>query len=448
MSQQPLISPTEAYALINDDIGALPSCEASLLEAAGFYLAETIASAESLPAHDNSGMDGFAVRAADIAGASDENPIILKIIGEAPAGQPFDGEVGEGQTTKIFTGGLIPKGCTAVVPVEQSRPAVSGASDEVAIVKSVQEGQHIRPAGMDIQAGDVLLDAGDQLDAGALGVLAAIGRARVQVYHKPRVALLMSGDELVPPDATPEAGQVRDVSTYTLRPLLRELGCEVINLGQANDDADELKRVLEPALNDADALITCGGVSMGEYDLLRPVLAEMGMEELFWKIAQRPGKPMVYGRCGDCAYFGLPGNPISVWTCFHLYVVPMLRKMRGAPRWEHPAFPVLMGEPVELRPPLTHFLRARLQDVGGRLTAYLTGAQGSNITRSLLHQDVMLVVPPDVDKLAPGDEAQALAIHSQRTLSILAEHQTLRQQAHGGHLDYLTGLSATRPQGE
>lgn len=407
-----MISVDEALTIIDAAVETLPAERCALLDAAGRYLAEPAVTRDAVPAFDNSAMDGFAVISTDTAGASEEQPVRLAVVGEAAAGAGWDGEITFGRAARIFTGAPIPRGATAIVPVEQTRPCDS--REEIDILAAAKKGQHVRRAGDDIQSGATVVDAGERLDAGALGALAATGFPTIRVYRRPRIGLLVSGDEVVDPGAELQRGQVRDVSTYTVTATLRAQGADVVALGRVLDSIDAICAAVEPALAGLDALISAGGVSMGERDLLRPALARLGLRESFWKIAQRPGKPMVFGqfeRSDDrVLYFGLPGNPVSVWTCLNVYVAPMVLKMLGAPDYWPPRTLVTAGEPMETPAPFTYFLRARLLDVGGRLTAYLSGPQGSHITHSMLHNDAFLVVPPEVDRIAPGENVAAMIL--------------------------------------
>jgi molybdopterin molybdotransferase len=394
------------------------------LEAAeGRVLAEAVAADGDYPAFDNSAMDGFAVRAADTIGASPDEPVRLRVMGEAAAGGPWNGTLGEGEAVRIFTGAPLPQAADSIVPVEATRRCQDGGGDRerVEVRTAVRGGEHVRRAGCDMLAGQPLLDPGEVIDAGALGVMATVGAARPLVVRRPRVTLLITGDELVAPDVTPAFGQVRDVSTYTLVPLVRAYGGDVVATLRVPDDRAAIREAIERAAASSDLLVSVGGVSMGDRDLLRPVLGGMGLREQFWKVAQRPGKPLVLGALGPLLYLGLPGNPISAWTCFHVYAGPAIRRLGGHDAWQTPRIRVVAGEPIDTRAPLTFFLRVRLQRVRGRATAYLTGAQGSNVVSSLLSNDALMIVPPEVDAVRPGEEFDAIPLRAESCLAAAAE---------------------------
>jgi len=438
-----MLSHPEAFDLLAREFAPLPPQELPLAQALGLQLAETLFAAENLPLTDNSAVDGFGVIASETSAASEAAPVRLRVAGEVPAGRVWPGELLPGQAIRIFTGAPVPAGVTGIAMVEHTRTDAA-APGEVLLLQPVARGAHIRPAGADVQAGAPVLEAGERLDPGALGVLAATGHARVWCIRRPRVGVLMSGDELVDPSQPVRPGQVRDVSSSVLMAALAQMGVEAEWLGRAGDTVEALRERLKSALPRLDVLLTAGGVSMGAYDLLRPTLRDLGVSELFWKVAQRPGKPLVVGRGnGGLWWFGLPGNPVSVWTCFQLYVVPMLRRLMGDAEPDHPEVTVLAGERLHTPGALTYLLRARLHEVGGRLAAYLTGAQGSNITSSMVGADVILVVPPEVDAVMPGQPVQALVIDQPRFARIAAAHLAVLQRT-GGRVTYMEGVDPAR----
>jgi molybdopterin molybdotransferase len=416
-----MISFAEARALILDAATPLGAEPLDLAQAWGRALAEDAAAREDIPLRDDSAMDGFAVRAADAAGALADHPVRLKIAGEAPAGRPWDGTLPAGEAIRVFTGGLIPGGADAVVPVEKTRSDGDGAL----ILEAPKPGAFIRRAGGDMARGAVVLKKGHLLDAGALGVLAALGIARPKVARAPRVALLMSGDELVDPGEPLQPGQVRDVSSFTLAALASEAGALTVLKLRVRDDLDALRQAMERAFAEADVVLSAGGVSMGgERDLLRPAFREAGGEEIFWRVAQKPGKPLAFGRLGEKLWFGLPGNPVSVWTCFHAYVAPALRRMTGLP--DDPLSPlrVVARDRVPTPAPLTHFLRCRLEAPSGQWVARMDERQGSSLVSTLADHDALLIVPPDASETTPGESFDALPVRLERIAALWAE--TLR----------------------
>lgn len=400
---------------------ALGSERIALADACGRIAAEDVVATEDCPAHDNSAMDGFALRAVDATGASDASAVSLRVAGEAPAGAPWSGTLVAGEAVRIFTGGLIPNGADSIVPIEQA--GWRAGSAEVAILAAPTAGQHVRRAGADMKRGRVALRAGELLDAGALGVLATLGVARPLVNRLPRVALLMSGDELVEPGDALAPGQVRDVSGFTLPPLVGLYGGVVARNERVRDSAEAVRRALREAAESADVVVTVGGVSMGaERDLMRATWSELGLREEFWQVAQRPGKPLLFGRLGETGpfVFGLPGNPVSAWSCFHAYVGPTLRRLAGLTGALLPRLRVVCQDALPTPAPLTHLFRVSLEARDGRLAARLTGPQGSHVVSSLARNDALMVAPPELQALAPGLELEAIPIHPERCAIALA----------------------------
>ena len=289
----------------------------------GRVLARDVASDVDLPPFEKSAMDGFAVRSEDFAGA--QGPLRMRRVGESRAGAPFAGTVGPGECAEITTGSELPRGCDAVVMVEKT----STEAGAVVIDDAPRAGQNVCHRGEDLRTGDVVLRRGARLGAVELSVLAAVGCEPVPVFPKPRVALLATGDELLPPTGKPGVGQIREGNTFYLAARAREAGADVTNLGIAPDDEGELERVLRGALDRSDAVVTSGGVSMGRYDLVGAVLERCGVEPVFHKVAIKPGKPLWFGMRGAVPVFALPGNPVSCLVGFEVFLRPALAKMEG-----------------------------------------------------------------------------------------------------------------------
>ncbi len=366
-----------------------------LAEARGLALAEPVVARDALPPFANSAMDGYAVRSDDVA----ETPVTLQVLEDVPAGSVPTKVVGPGQATKIMTGAPMPDGADAVVPVEETEPA-SGA---VIIQAAVPAGASVRLAGEDVTVGTTVLDVGERLTPARLGVCASLGYHKPLVGRRPRVAILSTGDEIVPPDTpTLQPGKIRDANRFTLRAALEETGVEVLDFGIAGDEAATLKARFAEAATAADVVVSSGGVSMGEYDLVKHLLAELGSVE-FWKVAMKPAKPFAFGRLGDTPFFGLPGNPVSVAVAFEQFLRPALLHMLGARALFRPRVWGLLDEPVVTDPEKTVFLRVTVEPgADGLFHARLSGGQGSNILTALASADALAVVPVGIAGLDAG----------------------------------------------
>lgn len=373
----------------------LPEERVPLAGALGFVLAADVRAPHDVPPFDNSGMDGFAVRSVDVADA----PVELEVVGDVPAGSVATGPVDPGTTIRIMTGAPIPPGADAVVIVEDSEP-VGGA--RVRLLSSAVPGQHVRPAGGDIAAGSVVLGAGTRLGPAHLGVLASIGVADPLVRRRPRVAVLSTGDELVPADTRElRPGAIRDSNRPSLVAMLQELGADVLDLGIVSDDARLLRGALGEASDSADAVVTSGGVSMGEHDLVKQVLAETGTIE-FWRVAMQPAKPFAFGFLGGTPLFGLPGNPVSVAVAFEQFVRPALLRRMGATALFRRRSRGLAGAEFSTNPDRTVFLRVRVDHRDGSDVAVEAGGQGSNVLSALAAADAFAVIPVGVGRVEAG----------------------------------------------
>lgn len=376
--------------------------------ARGRVLAASVASPVSLPPWDNSAMDGYAVRASDIASV----PARLRVTATVAAGQFPSRGVAAGEAIRIMTGAPVPEGADTVVRVEDTDAGL----DHVEVRANRDAGKNVRPLGEDIVAGRAALAAGVTLGPAQIGVLAAIGAASVEVYRIPRVAILSSGDELVTPDHFDEVVAGRKIvssNSITLHELVREAGAEPVDLGIAADTPKSLREHLARATagSGVDLIITSGGISVGEFDYVRPVLAELGATLDFWRVRMRPGAPMGFGMLGGTPWLGLPGNPVSTMVTFELFARPAIRKMRGHVALHRVPVSVTLDEPVTVGADLTHFLRAvvtRRDD--GRYTARLTGPQSSGILSSMALANALVVVPRGTVSVAAGDTLQAIPL--------------------------------------
>jgi molybdopterin molybdotransferase len=386
----------------------LPARKESLPAALGCVLAGDLNAGISLPGWDNSAVDGYAVRAADISSAAENNPIHLHVIAEIPAGRPAAVHLEPQTCARIFTGAPIPTGADAVVMQEVTRPHHEGY---VAVLESVEPGDGIRRAGDDVTAGDVVLRAGTLIGPAQVGLAAALGIAELPVHRRPRVGVLMNGAELVEPGRPLQPGQIYDANSFALAGYVRQAGCEPVELGIADDTKEDLHEKLDYALTECDAVITVGGVSVGEYDLVKDVLAELGCAQRFWKVAMRPGKPFVFATRGEKLVFGLPGNPVSAAVTFLVLVRPALLKLRGLTELELPVVEAVAEEDFVNRGDRPHFMRGRLERRAGRWHAWPLAQQSSHMLTSLAQADC-LVELAEASTLARGTTLKAQLIHA------------------------------------
>src|SRR5947208_906360 len=398
-----MLTPTEAARLIMEHIAPLSVARRPLREALDRVLAEDVTSPIDLPAWDNSAMDGYAARAADVKHADLQLTGTLAGVESVPAGQFPTKPIAPGQATRIFTGAPLPGGADTVVRQEDTEPG--GGPGSVTVVNGRDAGKNVRHKGEDIRKGEVVLAAGTALGPAQLGVLASIAHATPLVHDAPRVAFMGSGDEIVDLDRADDILSGKKVATsnsYTLHALIRRTGGIPVDLGLARDTKESLREHLAGARG-ADLLVTTAGVSVGEHDFVREVLTELGGEIKLWRIAMRPGAPVGFGLLGETPWIGLPGNPVSVMVTFELFVRPVIRRMLGHRLPFRRTVPVCVGEPIKLGPKLRHFLRAVVVPEGsvgggGKLTARLTGPQGSGILTSMARANALLIVPEDRDR--------------------------------------------------
>ena len=399
------MTPAEAARVIISHVQPLAPVRRPLREALDAVLAEDVTSPIDLPPWDNSAMDGYAVRSADLtAGDTD-----LEVIETVPAGQ-FPGKtVGPRQAIRIFTGAPLPAGADTVIRQEDTAQASNG---KVRITNARDARKNIRRRGEDITRGTVVLESGTPLGPAQLGVLASIAQDHAVVHRAPRVAYLGSGDEIVDLDRKDEvlAGtKIASSNSYTLDALIRRAAAEPVGLGIARDTRQSLREHLQRA-HGADLVVTTAGVSVGEHDFVRDVLQEMGGELKFWRIAMRPGAPVGFGLIGAIPWIGLPGNPVSTMVTFELFVRPAIRRMQGHRLPFRRTVPVVVREPVTLGPKLRHYLRAIVEDGEARLT----GPQGSGILTSMARANALLIIPADMPAVAAGTQLQALILDDPR----------------------------------
>jgi len=365
----------------------------ALPRALGRVLADDVVAADDVPGFDNSAMDGFAVRAADTAGA----PVDLPLAGESRAGHPAATPLPPGAAMAISTGAMLPEGADAVVRVEDTAPRDGAVEVRVA----VETGRDVRRAGDDVQTGSTVLGAGARLGAAELGVLASVGVAEASCTRRPRVAVLTTGDELVGPGEPRGPGGVRDTNGVSIAALALEAGAELASAARVADEPEATTTALREGLR-ADVVVACGGVSVGTHDHVKPALEELGVEPAFWGVALRPGKPTWFGTRGDTLVFGLPGNPVSAMVTFHLFVRPALLALAGAvePR---PTVAAVMDEPYAKAPGRAHAVRCVLEARDDGWHVRPTGPQGSHVLTSMLGADALALLPADRGDVAAGE---------------------------------------------
>jgi molybdopterin molybdotransferase len=369
----------EARARVLGAVEPLEEIDAVVADALGLVLAHDVVAAHPLPRFDNSAMDGYAVVAADCATASEDTPTLLEVVGEIRAGEPGETRVEPGTAVRIMTGAALPPGADAVVPVEMT----DETHGKVAIKTSVAAGRHVRPAGDDIDAGTVAVRAGDELGAGALALLASLGASPVRVHRRPKVAVVVTGDELVPPEADPAPGQIRDSNSIALKALITDAGAEPIALGPVADERARVVEAFERAAELGDLVVSSGGVAVGKYDFVKEVVDQLGGIDM-WRVAMQPGKPVVLGNVKGRPFLGLPGNPVSIHVSFEQFVRPAIRKLRGCSSLLRPTVTATLTQPLDKPAGRLHFVRVALEAGAEGWKATPTGAQGSHIQSSLV----------------------------------------------------------------
>ncbi|HWH31497.1 MAG TPA: gephyrin-like molybdotransferase Glp [Egibacteraceae bacterium] len=400
---QPLVPFAEHRKDVLARIRPLEPIELGILDAQGCVLAQEAVAVSDLPPFPNSAMDGYALLAMDAVPGAE-----LALVGESAAGSPARTPVGRGQAVRIMTGAPMPPGADAVVPVEQAEewPGV------VRLAAGAEPGQHVRMAGEDVRHGEVVLSSGRVLAPADIGMLAALGYPRVLVRPQPRVVVISTGDELVEPEEPTGLGQIRDANSYTLTAMARDAGASAYRHQIVRDDERALTEAFEGALVHADLVVTSGGVSAGRYDLVKVVLARLG-DVRFVRVGMRPGMPQAFGllpREPDRAVpvFGLPGNPVSAFVSFEMFVRPAIRRLQGRTDTYRPRISAVLDEPLRSPREKVEFVRVRLRREGGAWHARPTGEQGSGILRSVVDADGLAEVPPERTQVAAGER---LVVH-------------------------------------
>lgn len=403
----------EALQAVLSGLYVLPPEEVSLLDALDRVLAEPVRAGDDLPPFANSAMDGYAVRAADAQPATPEKPVVLRVLADIAAGYQPEVEIGEGTAARIMTGAPMPPGADAIVPVEDTNEAWRDASrplpEKIEIRRAVQAGDYLRPAGEDIQAGEVVLSAGHLLRPQEIGLLAALGAARVAVIASPKVGILATGDELLDVDQPLSPGKIRNSNSYAQAAQVMALGATPVLLGIAGDSEADVRAKLQKGLEaGVDLFVSSAGVSVGAYDVVKHVLEQEG-EVGFWRVRMKPGKPLAYGRYRGTPYLGLPGNPVSAMVSFERFARPAILFMAGHTHLERPRVTARLLDEVHSDGRET-YVRAVVSRKGEGYEARTTGIQGSNIMTSLVKANALLVVPEGVKSVTAGEQLPAIMI--------------------------------------
>jgi molybdenum cofactor synthesis domain-containing protein len=401
MAPRKLVGIDEARRIVMAAVTPAEAAAFDLHDALGRVLAEDVLAEAAVPAFDSSAMDGFAVRAGDVVEANAARPVALSIRGESRAGSPSTDGLDAGQAIRISTGAMLPSGADAVVRVEDAK-ARDGI---VEVLSPVASGHDVRRAGEDIQAGATVLRRGRMLGAAELGVLASLGYGGVRCGPAPKVAVLVTGDELLAPEDEPRPGAVRDTNSHTIPALVRSAGGEAHRVGRVGDDLDATISALRAVQGDADMVLICGGISVGAHDHVRPALERLGAREAFWGLALKPGRPTWFGSLDRTPVFGLPGNPVSAMVCFLLFVRPALRALQGGLAEERRASAVIDRD-YEKAAGRAHAVRCRLTTAGDGWHVQPTGAQGSHILTSMLDADALAIIPEQTTSVSSGERVE------------------------------------------
>ncbi len=399
-----LLSVDEAREKVLSQIQPLPPIALPLTDAHGCVAAADVPSAVDLPEFPSSAMDGFAVRADDVTDASPDAPVELKVVGKALIGHRPEATVGMGEAVGIATGAPIPAGADAIVPVENTE---SPQEDLVRVFGVAAEGAHVRPRGEDVHEGDILVPAGKRLGAPELGLLANAGVPHPLVHPRPRVVVLSTGDELIAPTESPSFGQVRDANAYTLFGSLREAGAMPVLAGIIQDDPESLKETVFSFEIQADAFVSSGGVSVGERDVVKAAFFRRGDVD-FYKVAMQPGMPQGFGTVEGKPFFGLPGNPVSVFVSFETFVRPALLKMMGRSNLRRPEITATVTEDIRGPKGKTQFARVEVHRGKEGWTATPTGGRGSNLISTVARANGLAIVPAGTEAAGAGSKVKVM----------------------------------------
>jgi molybdopterin molybdotransferase len=414
-----MIRVEEALNHILNSISPLDLEKTDILNALGRVIGEDIYSDRNIPPKDNSAMDGYALKSEDTKGASADAPAVVETIEDIPAGHPSQKTIGPGQAARIMTGAFVPEGADTVVKVEDTEHD----GNRVRIFVESPKGENIRYSGEDVKVGDLVISKGKIVGPAEVGMLASLGRSFIKVYQKPLVAIIATGDEIADIDEDTSGGKIISSNSYSLHAQVRECGALPLQTGIAKDREESLMAAFRAALR-ADVIISSGGVSVGDYDFVKDVMAEMGTNIEFWQVAQRPGKPLAFGTMEGKLVFGLPGNPVSSMITFEEYVRPALLKMMGREEIFRRTITATLMEDIKKKSGLKHFIRALVRKEGERFTVSTTGEQGSGILKSMVLANGIIVLPENRTSVKKGEEVTVQLIDDSFEMSSKPEYLT------------------------
>jgi len=414
MAEKEYLTVNEALQLVLGGVEVLASETVSLLDALDRVLAQSVVARDSLPPFANSSMDGYAVRAADVQGANREKPITLRVVGDVAAGAVPVTTLGEGQTVRIMTGAPLPDGADAIVPVEETsepwRERERPLPGEIDVYRGVDPGDYVRYPGEDIEAGEEVMPPGHVLRPQEISVLASLGVAEVSVVRRPRVAILATGDELIPVNEPLRPGKIRNSNGYAQTAQVMALGAVPVPLGIARDTEEDVRGRLQAGLDAGmDLFVSSAGVSVGAYDVVKAVLEDEGNVG-FWRVRMRPGKPLAFGTYAGIPYLGLPGNPVSSMVSFERFARPAILKMAGHKELERPEVTVTVRDDIYSDGRETYTRAVVDRGSAGGYVASITGRQGSHIMTSLVKANALVIVPEGVKHVPAGEQLQAMMI--------------------------------------
>lgn len=402
-SSYPVLSVEEAQERILAHFAPLEPERLPILDALGRGLVTDVVSAAPIPPHDNSAMDGYAVRHADLGSAAGA---ALSVIGQVPAGSVWEGTLQSGQSLRIMTGAPMPAGADTVVRFEDTE----STGTLVRVLRAPSHGANVRRAGEDVRRGQVVLSAGTLLGPAEIGMLASVGQPTVSVHRRPRVAVLATGDEILPIDAPPQPGKIRNINSYTSAAQILQAGGEPLVLEIAGDQESALLERLRSALDlKADLIVTSGGVSVGDFDLVKQILSAQGQLE-FWWVNMKPGRPLAFGLLNETPLLALPGNPVAAMLGMLLFGLPAVRRMLGLPPCSLPTVQARLAESIARKDGRRHYLRVTLVKDNDGMLASLTGDQGSGILNSMVRADGLAIIPENVTHLDAGSVVRVITL--------------------------------------
>ncbi|MDO9585207.1 MAG: molybdopterin molybdotransferase MoeA [Syntrophales bacterium] len=412
-----MITVGEALGQILQTINPLGLEKINFLDSLGRVIGEDVAAGRNIPPKDNSAMDGYALRWRDTVGASMEHPVILEVIEDIPAGAVPKKIIAAGQAARIMTGAPIPEGADAVLRMEDTEKD----GTLVKIKAEAQCKQDIRLAGEDVREGEVVIPWGSIVRPAEIGMLASLGRSFISVYQKPLVAVLATGNELVDIDENPSPWAIVNSNSYSIAAQVMDCGATTMQMGIAKDERNDLVAKFQAALR-ADVIISSGGVSVGDYDLVKDIMKEVGSRMQFWQVAMRPGKPLAYGTIGNVPLFGLPGNPVSSMISFEEFIRPAILKMMGHKKIFRKTVKAFLKEDIKKRKGFMHFIRAVVAVSDGRYVASTTGEQGSGILKSMVRANGLIILPEEKEFAKAGDEVTVQLIDDSLKLTAKPEY--------------------------